>query len=233
MDEGDIVSEFKRKLCFIFGYDENLKFVGSAKDVPPATEIKPYLEPRDFLNFAIKDSEALEEERNRINCLGNCKRAIDSQVDHLIKQLGMLQLAKKQSWNIPRKMEFISQVGVVVPRILNSVIKLRNLLEHEFAPPSKQQVEDALDVATLFISYAELVRLPGLNWGFVNELTVRYDYDNMVFQFFEKDPSTLPEKEFAPIFSLAYGDDGFLEFYDFLVRIVPLMEKKGWMGEDI
>jgi hypothetical protein len=53
---------------------------------------------------------------------------------------------------------------VLTPRILGKITHLRNRLEHDFATPSKRDVEDALDVATLFVSYAELVRVPTMNW---------------------------------------------------------------------
>jgi hypothetical protein len=49
-----------------------------------ATCLKASLGPSDFLNFAVEDSVALEEERHRVNSLGNSKRAIDSQIDHLV-----------------------------------------------------------------------------------------------------------------------------------------------------
>ncbi|MGD0458252.1 MAG: hypothetical protein ABSC21_10975 [Terriglobia bacterium] len=231
MGKNEIVDSFRRQLCHVYGYDEHVKFVGTRNPPPSAIEIKASLEPRDFLNFAIEDSIALEKERNRINCLGNCKRAIDSQVDRLIARLGFRLLARKQRWNVPRKIQFISEIGVVAPRILHHVNQLRNLLEHEFAPPSKQQVEDALDVATLFISYAELVKIPSMNWTLASKLSVRYDYDEMVFHFFEEDPSDLPESDLSPRVSLAYGEDGFQDFYDFLVKIVPLMERKHRFGE--
>ena len=128
MDRSEVVLEFKRNLCSLYGYDENLKYVGSAKSTPAATEGKLFLGPRDFLNFALEDSTALEKERNRVNCLGNCKRAIDSQVDHLTGRLGFYPLAKRQGWNIPRKLEFISGSGVVAPRILRGVTSSRNRL---------------------------------------------------------------------------------------------------------
>jgi hypothetical protein len=233
MDEIDIASEFRRKLCDFYGYDENLKFVRTPKSPPLATKLKARIEPRDFLNFAIEDSATLEQERNRINCLSNCKRAIDSQVDRLIGRLGFLPLARTKRWTIPKKLEFVSQSGVVAPRILHNVNKVRNRLEHDFAPPSQQQVEDALDVAMLFISYAELVQVPSMNWTLSDKLSVRYDYDEMTFHFFEREPSDWPESELLPAFSLAHGERGFQEFYDFLMKTVRLMERKGRLGEDI
>ena len=48
-----------------------------------------------------------------------------------------------------------------------------------------------MDIATLFVSYGELVRIPAMNWTLSDKLSVRYDYDEMVSQFFEKDPIRL------------------------------------------
>lgn len=176
VEKKEHVAEFKRKLAAFYGYDEQFRYVRDAKSRTRVTGIKGVLEPRDFLDFAFRDSTELEDERNRVNCLGNAKRAIDCQVNRLIQRLGFLPLARKQDWNIPRKLEFITDVGIVAPRILRRLNALRNRLEHEFSPPTRDQVEDALDVATLFISYAEIVQIPGLNWGLTDKTCVRYDY---------------------------------------------------------
>ena len=224
MNNTDVIAEFKRNLSGFYGYDDSLKYVGNKKSPAQPREAKAFLEPRDFLNFAVEDSVALEKEKNRVNCLSNCKRAIDGQVDRLIGRLGFFPLAKRQGWNIPKRLNFISESGLVAPRILRNVNALRNRLEHDHAVPSKQQVEDSLDVATLFVSYAELVRIPAMNWTLSGGLSVRYGYDEMVFRFFPKNPDDLPEDE-APLFSLAYGEQGFQDFYDFLMKIVPSMER--------
>jgi hypothetical protein len=232
MKTNEAAAEFKRKLCSFYGYDQDLRFVRETKPAPLATGLKASLGPRDFLDFAIADSVTLDEERNRVNCLGNSKRAIDSQVDRLVHKLGFFPLARRERWNIPRKLKFISQSGVVTRRILRRLSTLRNRLEHEFAPPSKAQVEDALDVGILFISYAELVRIPSLNWSLTDKSTVRYDYNKMIFRFFDKVPDFSVD-DVSPLFSLAHGEEGFRDFYDFLVLIVPMMERKTDLGEDI
>jgi hypothetical protein len=226
------VAEFKRKLASFYGYDQEFRFVRNTKSEPRATGIKESLEPRDFLNFAVADSGALGDERNRVNCLGNSKRAIDCQVDRLIQRLGYLPLARKERWDIPRKLKFIERVGVVAPRILRRLNTLRNRLEHQFSPPAKDQVEDALDIATLFISYAEIVQIPSLNWSLTDKLAVRYDYERMSFRFFDHRLSVV-EDDADPIFSLGYGEASFQDFYDFLVRVVPEMQRKTDLGEDV
>jgi hypothetical protein len=229
MDTKDAVAEFRRTLCGFYGYDENLKYVGSKSAAGPKSD-KAFLAPLDFLDFAVRDSATLEDERNRVNCLGNCKRAIDAEVESLIRRLGFLPHAKKKAWNIPKKIEFISGSGVVAPRILRKVNVLRNDLEHEFALPSKHEVEDALDIAALFVSYGELVSIPVMNWTLSGGITVRYDYDEMVFRFFEKNPDL---QEGEPLQSLTYGTDQFQDFYDFLMKTVPEMERKSHTGEDV
>ena len=230
MDVKDLIANFRRTLCGLYGYNENLKYVGPASPSSMPSAGKAFLAPRDFLGFAIHESATLVQERSRVNCLSNCKRAIDAQVESLIARLGFLPLAKKQRWDIPKKILFISSSGVVAPRILRNVNTLRNRLEHEFAVPSKQQVEEALDIATLFVSYPELVHIPTMNWTLSEGIAVRYDYDEMVFRFFEKDPD-LPESK--PVQSLAYDENQFQFFYDFLMKTVPAMKKKSFLGQDL
>ena len=61
--------------------------------------------------------------------------------------------------------------GIASPRILNKVNKSRNLLEHEYRKPKKDQVEDAIDAVTLFTKYTEKF-LCGAKTGF--RLSRRY-----------------------------------------------------------
>ena len=218
MVKDEVLQAVRRQICDLYGYDENLKFVGATQPFPLFE--KAQLESRDFLRFAAEDSVDLSEERNRVNCLGNCKRAIDAQLDQLISQLGFQPASKKERWNSPRKFEFISESGLVAPRILQRVNQLRNRLEHEFAAPKQKEVEDALDAATLFIAYAEIVSIPVLNWTLGNKLRFKYDNKEMTFRFFEQGADSVP------LFELSYGEPGFQEFYDFLTKAVPAMQRE-------
>jgi hypothetical protein len=82
-----------------------------------------------------------------VNALSNAKRAIDCQIDTI---LGCFGLLSRQ--NYPQKIEFLRGLGILTPRIVNKVVKARNYLEHEFKKPELEQVEDAVDIANLFIS---------------------------------------------------------------------------------
>lgn len=172
--------ELKRQILCVFGFDENLTFVGESHGREEHAK-DGRLQPTDFLQFAVKDIVDCADARARVNCLANCKRAIDSQVEILIARLGFRVAAKKETWNFPKKVEFIAGFGIVAPRIVKRVVTLRNMMEHEFTCPQLSQAEDALDVATLFVSYCDLVTVPGLNWTGVRGLGVRYDDTDMAF----------------------------------------------------
>jgi hypothetical protein len=105
--------------------------------------------PEDFLSFAEKD--ILEGDlRGLVNGLSNAKRAIDCQVEKLLACLGL-----PSARSFPKKMELLAEIGVVAPRIVAKVVRARNYLEHEYRRPEREQVEDAVDVATLFVAALE------------------------------------------------------------------------------
>ncbi len=104
------------------------------------------IRPEEFLQFSENDISD-NEPRGLVNGLSNAKRAIDSQVDEVIRCLLIRPEVLKQP-----KLEILSDLGLVAPRILRRIRDSRNLLEHEYRLPTKQQVEDAIDVATLFVT---------------------------------------------------------------------------------
>ena len=113
---------------------------------PAKMEIEPY----DFLLQAEEDFERGERSAG-INALTNAKRAIVSQMDQALLTFGY----KSFRWNIPRKLDVLAELGFVAPRILKRVSSARNLLEHEYKRPSPQEIEDALDLAWLFVSASQ------------------------------------------------------------------------------
>jgi hypothetical protein len=103
------------------------------------------LRPTDYLRFANLDIEQ-DLEHQEINALSNAKRAIDCQVDNIIFTFGI-----KRKRTFPEKLAVVEELGLLAPRILKKVVKIRNLLEHEYYHPQKAEVEDAIDIASLFI----------------------------------------------------------------------------------
>jgi len=104
------------------------------------------IDSNEFLRFAEIDL-AEGTTRGLINALSNAKRAIDCQVDKVLGCFGLLSRR-----NFPQKMDLLRSMGIVAPRIVNKVVKARNYLEHEFKIPEQEQVEDAIDIANLFIT---------------------------------------------------------------------------------
>lgn len=108
--------------------------------------------PNDFLDFAEKDLDSNLPHRY-VNCLANLKRALDCQIANIFSALGM----SDKKMGLEKKMEIIQKLGLVTPRILNKVGKVRNLMEHEFANPDEETVIDMLDVVSLFIAYTDTI----------------------------------------------------------------------------
>lgn len=109
------------------------------------------IKPQDFLSYAEKDLES-DYSHNLINSLSNAKRALDCQVDILLIAFGYYSISKKKMWGFPRKIEVIKELGILAPRVLLKINRTRNLMEHHFAKPTLEQVEDFVDIVALFIA---------------------------------------------------------------------------------
>ena len=105
--------------------------------------------PQEYLSFAEEDLKDLPP-RGTVNALSNAKRALDSRVDSVLIAFGMLSAAKAKQWSVPKKLSQLERLGVMTPRILTKLNRARNLIEHEFHKPSHEQVEDFVDVVSLF-----------------------------------------------------------------------------------
>lgn len=109
------------------------------------------ISPEDFL----KISEKHLKEKNYIDALANVKRWIDSQMDMLLFNIWYLDLARKEKWSFPKKVNLFNNFWILAPRILNKINRCRNELEHSFKHPTSEIVEDYLDIAMLFRWYTE------------------------------------------------------------------------------
>jgi hypothetical protein len=112
------------------------------------------VKPHQFLRFAEYDLNS-NYEHHLVNSLSNIKRAIECQLDTLLFGFGLYGSVKKKRLSFPKKVALLDSLGVVSPRILKRINKKRNLLEHQYIQPETIDVEDALDVATLFIAYTD------------------------------------------------------------------------------
>jgi len=222
-DLQSLINEIKTGILTVFGYDMDLNFIGKPPGIR-SKEPKTHSSPKEFLKFASEDIKKPTTERGIVNSLSNCKRAIDCQLDNLIEQLGYLPLCRHKKWHFPKKIDFIRKSGIIAPRILEKINKLRNKLEHEFKIPSKAEVEDALDIALLFVSYAEIAPLPSLNWstGFEGGLHVRYNTNDMSFNFFRDAKDKSGSRKITDLnIKVRYGQKGFNDLYQFFTETLP------------
>ncbi|MBT1703212.1 hypothetical protein [Chryseosolibacter indicus] len=107
--------------------------------------------PSEFIGFAESDLQSSFDHKY-INALSNAKRALDCQADRLLKLFGYYKESQDKFWGFPKKLELIQKFEIIAPRVLNKINKTRNLMEHQYIKPKSDQVEDFLDIASLFIA---------------------------------------------------------------------------------
>jgi len=120
------------------------------------------LTPSDFLKFAKEDVKE-KKTGNLVNALSNVKRAINCQIDQI---LFIFWFSKKRC-NFPKKIEFMKDIWIISPEIIEKLNHKRNLIEHEYDIPSKKDVSDAIEIAELFIESVKLIFI-----RYYNELEV-------------------------------------------------------------
>ncbi|AXI61934.1 hypothetical protein DLD99_16120 [Pseudomonas kribbensis] len=142
-----------KEFCLAHQFNMEKSTIASGGGSFEMTELKTL--PIEFLSLAEDDFErgglsAL------VNATTNVKRAIVCQLDQLLISFGYQSLR----WNIPKKIESLRALGLLAPSLLRKVVSVRNLLEHEYETPSLKTVEEALDIASLFVMSASAMFIP-------------------------------------------------------------------------
>jgi hypothetical protein len=114
-----------------------------------STEITPAM----YLEYARKDLQDEGEARNIINAVSNAKRALHLQVDTIVEGYGYHKL--KRSSKFPAKLEFLGEIGIATPSIISKLNTLRNKVEHDYAVPELEQIQDYCDIVELFLRATE------------------------------------------------------------------------------
>lgn len=120
------------------------------------------LNPRDFLRFAKKDFKD-KDDRDLINALTNCKRAIDCQIDTAFKVYGIgydkinkaseiiVNICGESTTKLPFKLKLVEAINLAPAGLISKTRNLRNRLEHYYEKPSVAEVKDAIELSELFI----------------------------------------------------------------------------------
>lgn len=134
-------------------------------DAGSTLEFEFDISPKDFLNFSKKDFIS-NDERGYVNALSNAKRAIDCQTDKILKSLGIsleedkipaafnefvFKYKNANKNNMPNKLIFLEAIGFAPTRLIAESRTLRNKIEHYYKKASKVEVENAIELAHLFI----------------------------------------------------------------------------------
>jgi len=107
--------------------------------------------PKEYLEFADKDL-LLANTHGLVNAMSNAKRAINCQITSLLTVLGM-----QNTGNIQTKFQRFEDIGMLAPRVSKKINTLESLLENQFCKPSIDEVEGAIDIATLFVEATDKV----------------------------------------------------------------------------
>lgn len=120
-------------------------------------ESRKSLLPKQYLYFAIDDLESARCERARINSFSNAKRALHLQVETLASLFGfaLLKSTSQRFTSFPQYIRFLEKCGVVTPRILMKLNRVRNAVEHDYYVPTFDETENFIDVVELFIAATE------------------------------------------------------------------------------
>ena len=108
--------------------------------------------PTVYFEFAIADLNDDHGPRSRINAFSNAKRALHFQVEILAAAFGIEHATSVNRRAFPAVLEFCSKCGVVTPRILRKLNRVRNAMEHEYYFPTREETEDFVDVVELFLA---------------------------------------------------------------------------------
>jgi len=146
-----------------------------------------------------------------INALGNAKRAIECRIDTLLYNYCLHKKSEKEGWFFPKKIEVLRELGIAAPNILKKINKKRNELEHQYVKPTKGDVEDAIDVAELFLNATDELAI--VDYTAPNEFRIELKHEEGLVKIIDYKKNT---ERIAEIDS----DDGWIEFakrlYDLL-----------------
>ena len=107
--------------------------------------------PSSYLEYAKQDLSSGSNKRNYVNAVSNAKRAFHFQTDRLCTAYGWNQTHKNKNYGFPEKLEYLGQCGILSPNILRKLNTKRNEIEHDYYIPSKEEVEDYIDIVELFL----------------------------------------------------------------------------------
>ena len=124
------------------------------------------IKPKDFITYAKEDFES-GNEKGLVNGITNCKRAIDCQIDSILNHFGISfdKIPKASEEIIAKtntrenetsyKLKLIQSLKFAPSGLIGKARKLRNKLEHYYQIPDRNEIEEAIELAELFVLSCE------------------------------------------------------------------------------
>lgn len=113
------------------------------------------VKPATYCEFAMQDLAEPDSPRTRINAISNAKRAFHLQIELLTDALGFDRSNHRRPGAFPARVDFAALCGVVTPRIMSKLNKLRNEVEHEYVQPLRDTADDFVDVVALYVDASD------------------------------------------------------------------------------
>ena len=202
--------------------------------------------PSEYLKFS-KEDYKVSNTKSWINSISNAKRAIDCQIDTIIKSLKIDTSDKNLSnfcnailieeKSLPFKLQIIKALNLAPVFLISNIRNLRNKVEHEYSPISKEDAKSAIELAEFFLnsvkskfekmasfeftdetkrSKVSPAVISGMFFDINNkEIVIRYEENN--FRINSKDRNYLPIV--ALMVMAGNQDDEFLEILKYFLKI--------------
>lgn len=139
-----------------------IRHVICTSDLPFQVPAQVFLE---FAELDVQDSSP----RGRANALSNAKRAIANRMDTLLLGCGLFGTARRQNWGFPERDRRLREIGYPSRDILKRMVnRPRNILDHDYAiPVTPEEVQDIVDLASLYLSATDPYVERGVQFAFV------------------------------------------------------------------
>ncbi|MFT5661785.1 MAG: hypothetical protein ACI9TV_002432 [Sulfurimonas sp.] len=166
MNEADKLSKYLNT------YFETLEMGGSGGS---NINLPPYdLMPHDYLSFVDKDN-IYDTKSSIINTVGHLKRALECQLDVLLFVLG-LDTNRSYSHNIPKKLDFLDNLGLLTQESFKKLNTIRNNIEHKYYLPDKEELDTFYDLTFSLINSIEWFIL---SFSYFQEMEFTSDMDEL------------------------------------------------------
>lgn len=221
------------------------------------------LTPKDFIKYSKQDFTA-KDKKGLINALTNAKRAIDCQIDNVLTEFGInpykIEKAAESLINeiglnqkdLPFKLKLVQALGLSPGNLTAKVRNLRHKLEHFYKAPTDIEVEEAIEIAELFILSIESKTkilddnfiISSTNFKHINTIkdlkTKKYDILNpkhfetqisVNFMSYQKKIEVIPLKELKNINKIILTANDSLYYY--FIRLINHLDEQVECEEDL